>query len=127
MCRIRDSKLLPIWEEGFGNTYHEVTGRRLVEFFRYFGETYTIGDVVEIYTHRGQEAALVAELVTAGSNVPIKSSSFTEKTSRRAIILKIIRSDGSGGYRAGDTFPAFLWGHDDKRMRHAPLETLARV
>ena len=112
-----------IWTDAFGSTYNEVIGKKLVSRFHYFNEIYSVGDVVEIYNLRDQEVAIVAELVTAGSNVQMPK----DKSARRAIILRIIRHDGLGTYKTGDMFPAFIWAHDDRRMRHAPLETLARI
>lgn len=126
MCRITDETLLPIWMKGFGSTYHEVTGRNLVKRFKYYDETFSVGDVIELYVEKTMHVSVTAEIVTVGSNMQVAANRNIPKTSRRAIIFKTIRCS-SGAHTVGETFPAFLWGHSPKRMRHSALETLARI
>ena len=129
MCRITDPVLLKVWTQMYGSTYHEVTGRNLVQKFTYFGETYAVGDIIEMFDPRTGALSMEAEIVSVGSNMHIRRSkrSLLDPTNRRAVLLKVIRQHLNSGYTPGRTMGAFLWGHDQKRIRHAALEALARI
>jgi hypothetical protein len=128
MCRITDPVLLPIWTQCYGSTYHEVTGGKLVEKFVYFGETYEVGDIIEMFDPKNGVVSLEAEIVSSGSNMFIQVGRWNRTPhNRRAILLKVIRRFDDGGFVAGRTFGAFFRSGDEKRIRHAALEALARI
>jgi len=127
MCKTADPVLLPLWIKCYGSTYHEVTGRSLVEKFTYFRETYTVGDAIEIgVTSAGShlEVSLVAEIVSVGGNMRVAGGLM--RTTRRALLLKCIRCSHNI-HEVGEISGAFLWGDQLKRIRHSPLEGLART
>ena len=126
MCRISDPTLRQAWTDKYGSSYHEVTGRRLVQMFTYFGERYRVGVIVEMYDSDTDEDSLVAEVISSGSNMRISRTKMCGGTTRRAVLLKVIRCY-QGTYTEGSVFGAFFWGHDKKRIRHSLLETLARL
>ena len=129
MCKITDLTLLPLWTTCYGSSHHEVTGRKLVQKFTYFGETYRVGGVIEMFVPETGALYLEAEIISSGSDVRVKSRASAPwlPTNRRAILLKVSRQHQDAGRTPDHVFGAFLWSHHPKRIRHAALETLARI
>jgi hypothetical protein len=128
MCRTTDPVLLPLWTKAYGYTYTEVTGGKLVNKFTYFGEIYKLGDIIEMFDPETGAISLEAEIVSSGSNMFTVPRNFNSTAhNRRAVLLKVVRRYGLGGYEAGQTFGAFFRSGDRKRIRHAVLEALARI
>jgi hypothetical protein len=119
--------VLGLWATCLGPDYRKMIGSGLVDEFTYFDETYTVGDVVEFF-HTGYGGIkLTAEIVSSGRNTLIADNLFGSKPYYQLVVLFKVVGCNHNFFTTGSVFHAYFQSVDNKRMRHAALESLARI